>query len=98
MFFFFFSNVLDPKMADTLSSECLKFINFKKTATLEDCDRNIRYLYSFAKFLLSNVKRPFELYEDCVSMICKAHIVVDNGDLNDHLNLDDELLITSVFI
>jgi len=60
-------------MADIVSSECKKFVKFKKLLRPKDRSRRLNYLYSFIKLLYTNVKRPFALYEDCLEMIGDAH-------------------------
>jgi len=62
-------------MADTVSSECQKFVKFKKSVKPEDLCQHLNYLYSFIKLLYTNVKRPFALYEDCLEMIGDAHSI-----------------------
>jgi len=74
----FFRNILNPSMADIVSSECKKFVEFKKSAKLEDYCQHLNYLYSFIKLLFNNVKRPFELYEDCLEMISIGHTMSSN--------------------
>ncbi|KAL5236447.1 hypothetical protein ACI65C_003857 [Semiaphis heraclei] len=71
-------NILNPSMADIVSSECKKFVEFKKSAKLEDYCQHLNYLYSFIKLLFNNVKRPFELYEDCLEMIRIGHTISSN--------------------
>jgi len=62
-------------MADIVSSECKKFVKFKKSVKPKDYFRRLNYLYSFITLLYANVKRPFTLYEDCLEMIGDAHSI-----------------------
>uniref|UniRef100_A0A2S2NWJ6 SET and MYND domain-containing protein 4 n=1 Tax=Schizaphis graminum TaxID=13262 RepID=A0A2S2NWJ6_SCHGA len=66
-------NLLNPTMANTVQLECKKFLEFSKSVKPEDYNQHLNYLYSFIKLLFNNVKRPFELYEDCLEMIYNAH-------------------------
>ncbi|XP_060874183.1 SET and MYND domain-containing protein 4-like [Metopolophium dirhodum] len=68
-------NILNLNMADIVSSECKKFVKFKKSVEPKDYCRRLNYLYSFIKLLYANVKRPFALYEDCLEMIGDAHSI-----------------------
>uniref|UniRef100_A0A2H8U026 SET and MYND domain-containing protein 4 n=1 Tax=Melanaphis sacchari TaxID=742174 RepID=A0A2H8U026_9HEMI len=71
-------NILNPKMANDVQSECIKFSEFSKSVKPEDYHLHLDYLYSFIKLLFTNVKRPFQLYEDCLEMICIAHTISNN--------------------
>jgi len=62
-------------MADIVSSECKKFVEFTKSVEPKDYCQHLNYLYSFIKLLYTNVKRPFALYEECLDMISDAHIL-----------------------
>lgn len=62
-------------MVDIVSTECEKFREFSKKVDPVNYHLHLNYLYSFIKLLFENVKRPFALYEACLSMICKAHIL-----------------------
>ncbi|XP_022163705.1 SET and MYND domain-containing protein 4-like [Myzus persicae] len=69
-------NILNSSMADIVSSECKKFVEFTKSVETEDnLNQHLNYLYSFIKLLFNNVKRPFELYEDCLELIGTAHTI-----------------------
>lgn len=57
-------------------SECEKFINFKNEIDPLDYIHHLNYLNSFVKLLFKNVKRPFSLYEECLTMIDLAHILL----------------------
>ncbi|XP_060873853.1 SET and MYND domain-containing protein 4-like [Metopolophium dirhodum] len=67
--------ILNPSMADIVSSECKKFMEFTKSVEPKDHCQHLNYLYSFIKLLYANVERPFALYENCLEMICSAHIM-----------------------
>ncbi|CAH1738289.1 unnamed protein product [Aphis gossypii] len=71
-------NILNPSMASTVQLECKKFLEFSKSVNPEDYHQHLKYLYSFIKLLYTNVKRPFELYEECLEMIGDAHIMSTN--------------------
>lgn len=62
-------------MADIVSSECEKFVKFMKSPKSEDNREHLDYLYSFIKLLFTNVKRPFQLYEDCLEIISTMHTI-----------------------
>lgn len=79
-------------MADVVISECKKFIKFKQTTVPDDFHKHLNYLYSFNKFIFANVKRPFKLYEDCVSMIITAHIYPSSNDLGLSSQIFQDLL------
>ncbi|XP_060875158.1 SET and MYND domain-containing protein 4-like [Metopolophium dirhodum] len=68
-------NILNSNMADIVSSECEKFVEFIKSGKSEDDYENLNYLYSFIKLLFTNVKRPFQLYEDCLEIISTIHTI-----------------------
>lgn len=65
-------------MANTVQLECEKFLEFSKSINPEDYHQHLEYLYSFIKLLFTNVKRPFDLYEECLEMIGNAHIMSTN--------------------
>jgi len=65
-------------MAEFVTSECLKFLEFIKSVEPEDYCQHLNYLYSFIKLLYTNVKRPFALYEDCLEMISNTHSISTN--------------------
>ncbi|XP_003245798.3 uncharacterized protein LOC100574044 [Acyrthosiphon pisum] len=67
--------ILNPSMADIVSSECKKFMEFTKSVEPKDHCQHLNYLYSFIKLLYANVERPFALYEDCLEMIGNAHSI-----------------------
>lgn len=77
-YYYCFRNILNPSMADIVSSECKKFVEFTKLVKSEDYSEHLNYLYSFIKLLFANVKRPFELYENCLEMITTAHTINSN--------------------
>jgi len=62
-------------MADIVSSECEKFVEFTKSGKSGDDYEHLNYLYSFIKLLFTNVKRPFQLYEDCLEIISAIHTI-----------------------
>ncbi|XP_029342267.1 SET and MYND domain-containing protein 4-like [Acyrthosiphon pisum] len=70
--------ILNPSMADIVSSECKKFVEFTKSVEPKDHCQHLNYLYSFIKLLYTNVKRPFALYEECLEMIGNAHSISTN--------------------
>lgn len=72
-----FSIVINNNIANLLLSECEKFIKFKNDTSPENYHHHLNYLYSFVKLLFKNVRRPFALYEECLSMINNVHILVD---------------------
>lgn len=69
-------------MADIIISECTKFLEFKETTEPDDFHKHLNYLYSFNKLIFTNVKRPFKLYENCLAMLCVAHIKNDPQSLS----------------
>lgn len=60
-------------MEDAVISECNKFIEFRMKTGPNEFHHHLNYLYHFNKFMFANVKRPFKLYEECLSMITTAH-------------------------
>jgi len=78
LLFIAYRNILNSNMADTVSSECKKFVEFTKSVDPKDHYRHLNYLYTFIKLLYTNVKRPFALYEDCLEMISNAHCISTN--------------------
>jgi len=66
-------------MADTVTFECKKFVEFTKSVDPKDHCQHLNYLYSFIKLLYTNVKRPFGLYEECLDMIGNAHSISTNA-------------------
>lgn len=63
--------------ADTFVQECKKFVEFTATNVFIQAPHlHLTYLYNFLKLLFRNVKRPFKLYENCVTWISIAHITL----------------------
>lgn len=61
---------------DILQAECRKFERIRNTLVdaeniKEHISANKKYLFSFLKFLHTNVKRPHYLFEDCHDIIHK---------------------------
>jgi len=75
-------------MADIVSSECEKFVEFIKSEKSEDYFEQLNYLYSFIKLLFTNVKRPFQLYEDCLEIISAIHTISCNGLYISDINIE----------
>lgn len=67
-------------MVDILLTECEKFREFSKNVDPKNHHLHLNYLYTFMKLLFENVKRPFALYEECLQMICNAHIELTSLD------------------
>lgn len=67
-------------MADIVTQEIKKFLEFKEKVNQDDYHKHLHYLYSFNKFMFANVKRPFKLYEDCLTMISIAHILLSHHE------------------
>lgn len=84
-----FRNFSNPENADTVSSECKKYMHFALSVRAEDKHRHLDYIYSFMKLLISNVKRPFALYEECLKTIIDIHQLREDEDY-DKLWGDDE--------
>lgn len=60
-------------MADAVILECNKFIAFQERTRPNEYQHHLNYLYRFNKFMFANVKRPYVLYEICLSMLSTAH-------------------------
>jgi len=75
-------------MVDIVSSECEKFVEFMKSGKSEDNCEHLDYLYSFIKLLFTNVKRPFQLYEDCLEIISTMHTISSSELYIGVINID----------
>jgi len=73
-------------MASTVQLECKTFLEFSKSVNSEDNHQHLKYLYSFIQLLFTNVKRPFELYEECLEMIGDTHIMSTNEIISIYKN------------
>lgn len=68
-------------MMCTVMAECNEFNKRIQNKNFDELHRHLNYLYCFNKFMYANVKRPFKLYEECLSMLYLAHI---HPSMNDH--------------
>lgn len=84
-----FRNLLNINEAGIVGQECKKFIEFTATESFIQAPHlHLSYLYDFIKLLFCNVKRPFNLYESCVTWIGIAHTTVNQE------NTELQVLIT----
>jgi hypothetical protein len=76
-------------VAGTVGKECKKFMELTANESFKQAPSlHLNFLYDFLKLLFCNVKRPFKLYENCVTWISLAHTLVsiDECELSDLIN------------
>lgn len=75
-FLLFFRIIINKDLTNVLVSEFEKFMDFKEDIDPLDYILHLDYLNSFVRLLFRNVKRPFFLYEECLTMIDLAHMLL----------------------